>query len=70
MATKLGRWCLPVGRWKDTCQQNAKGMLADADNSVWTRPPLDVEGKERHAPSPPKDDDRAWVERLLANYHG
>ena len=75
MSTRLlGRWCLPVGKWKHTCQPQLKGMLADADNSVWTNEPiraghaspsatfLDV-GKEASKA------DSKWVERLAARFH-
>jgi hypothetical protein len=43
--TALGRWC---GVWyNDACDAMSKGALADADNSVWQRSPL--QGKQNGA---------------------
>ena len=45
MATKLGRWCIPVGKWEKTCHPHSKGLLADVDNSFWSKAPINVDGQ-------------------------
>lgn len=85
MATRLGRWCIPVGKWKKTCRPHSKGLLADADNSFWSKPPINVDGhivtfseKENKPDKPDKPEKRkhhteeelSWIHRLLASYHG
>lgn len=42
----LGRWCLPLGKWTQTCQPDVKGRFADTDNSVWQKGPLNADGEE------------------------
>ena len=46
----LGRWCLPLGKWAQTCRPAIKARFADADNSVWERPPLNADGEEARPP--------------------
>lgn len=78
MATKLGRWCIPVGKWKKTCHPHSKGLLADADNSFWSKPPINVDGqivtlsKKENEPDKRKhtEEEPSWIHRLLASYHG
>lgn len=66
MAARLGRWCIPVGKWKETCRPNAKARLADADNSLWIAPPLNGVGRAASPLGPkqryiPKE---VWATRL------
>ena len=79
MATRLGRWCLPIGKWERTCRIDSKGLLADADNSVWHLPPLDVdgniagdakEGKREKGKGTSTIQPSSWEETLYANYWG
>ena len=80
MASRLGRWCRPVGKWEKTCRPDSKGLLADSDNSFWSKPPLNVDGhiaqntpEKSSKPAKPaktEDENVSWAERLLANYHG
>jgi hypothetical protein len=78
MAVRLGRWCISVGKWEKSCRPHSKGLLADADNSFWPKPPIDTDGnivtseKKAHRDEfkPEVEDQPSWVERLLANYHG
>jgi hypothetical protein len=58
----LGRWCLPLGKWEETCRPAVKARFADADNSVWERGPLNADGEEV-VPLPRPDPDRRGGEK-------
>ena len=61
----LGRWCLPVGKYRDTCCPMTKGKFADADNSLsWSKPSPPPRPEEGECAK------ESWVERLAISFHG
>lgn len=66
----LGRWCLPTSHvYSGSCDQAAKGRLADSDNSVWDSAPLEA------TPTKPRDpvieqDERDVLVALRDRWHG
>ena len=72
MVSRLGRWCLPLGKWEKTCHPHSKGLLADADNSFWSNAPMNVDGnvvcfentQEKHVKEQvSKDDENETVKK-------